>query len=452
MNLSRRMFLRGTGSTVLAIPFLPSLLPRSAKGQSGTSSGAAAPCYVQWVTNHGVLPERFWPTHAPSTEVLPGILARALTDETGALSDVLDGSWSSLRSQVNVIRGLDLLASAHYNNASVPTCASWPRQDSGVPGFAHSVDSILGSSALLYPTPPPMPVLRLTPGVNSSAKWGSFCWTTRSNTPFKLPGYAHSTAALQAIFSSPSQNATRLVDDVLRDYNDTVNSPHIGTNDRQQLEDYIALLGELQSRMAANRDSCTAPSVAAEPEDFEALHDNAIDIAVAAMACRATRVVAYHCYHGGPSLYDEGLFRHWAHTAPEQHVTMQRFRYRQLAKLVGRMDSLVESDGNTLLNNSLVYANNELPDPRAQRWRDFPVITAGTAGGRLRTGQYLDFGGHLLNSLLVTIFHTMGLPPQHFEQDSPGFGEYEGTGSDDYQPHLTTTARRQALGYLYLGS
>src|SRR5258708_6176580 len=32
--ISRRMFLQGAGSTMLAIPFLPSMLPRSAWGQT----------------------------------------------------------------------------------------------------------------------------------------------------------------------------------------------------------------------------------------------------------------------------------------------------------------------------------------------------------------------------------------------------------------------------------
>src|SRR5574342_1255895 len=108
---------------------------------------------------------------------------------------------------------------------------------------------------------------------------------------------------------------------------------------------------------------------------------------------------------------------------------MQNYRYKQLAKLIATMDSFREADGRTLLENSFVYAGNELSDPGhgGSHLLGMPVITAGSAGGQLVTGQYIDFGGRLLNNLLVTVFAVMGLEPADYERNGVvGFGDYEG--------------------------
>ena len=81
-----------------------------------------------------------------------------------------------------------------------------------------------------------------------------------------------------------------------------------------------------------------------------------------------------------------------------------------------------------------------------------PVITAGSAGGQLVTGQYIDFGGRLLNNLLVTIFRAMGLQPADYERSGViGFGDYEGLESQRYAAWVTESERRAALPYLYTG-
>ena len=93
------------------------------------------------------------------------------------------------------------------------------------------------------------------------------------------------------------------------------------------------LLADVQTRMTAEPPKCTPPAQLTG-SDFEVLHKNAIDIAVAALLCGSTRVVAYHCYQGSPSLYDEETFHAWAHDDASKHAPMQNWRYRQFAHLV----------------------------------------------------------------------------------------------------------------------
>ena len=105
------------------------------------------------------------------------------------------------------MRGLDLMVRKNFHNACVPTCASWPREDNHIPFFAHSVDSILETSTKVYPTPSRVPALRLTPGVNSGYKWGSFSWTTRNGEPFKLPALDTTQTAFEAVFGGATTGA-----------------------------------------------------------------------------------------------------------------------------------------------------------------------------------------------------------------------------------------------------
>jgi hypothetical protein len=461
MKISRRMFLQASsGAAALAIPTLWSLVPKALRAQEAMPSVR----YVQWVTDHGVYADRFWPSTAGMADQGDGVRAMALSDISGRMSEVLGSDFDQVRDKINLVRGLDLMVSLNYHNACVPTCATWPRVDNHLPEFSYSVDSILEESSKIYPAAVRVPALRLTPGVNSSYKWGSFCWTTRNGEPFKLPAYDSTQTAFSAVFGngttgeSPLVDPTitgrvRLADQVIEDYRGVVNGRAISGADRQQLNDYMDLLSEVQSRMQAQAPECTPPSQLTE-SDFDLLHKNASDIAVAAMLCNATRVVAYHCYQGAPGSYDEETFHSWAHDNAPLHSGMQNYRYKQLAALIKTMDAFEESNGKTLLENSLVYAGNELSDPQhgGTHLLSMPIITAGTANGQLTSGQYIDFGGRLMNSMLITIFNAMGLQPADYERNGVvGFGDYEGRDSDKYAAHLSDGARRSALPYLYKG-
>jgi hypothetical protein len=459
MKVSRRTFLRGAGGLVLGIPALSSLLAKDARSQE-----AELPIrYVQWVTDHGQYMDRFWPAAVPPQEVAPGVKARRLSDIAGTLSQVLDPTFDSIRNKINIVRGLDLMVSKNFHNACAPTCASWPREDNHIPFFSHSVDSILETSTKVYPTPNRVPALRLTPGVNSGYKWGSFSWTTRNGTPFKLPAHDSSQTAFEAVFGtgtavSPTVDPVilqrkRLTDQVMDDYRRVVGSGSLSTADRQLLSDYMDLLADLQTRMQAEAPPCTPPAQLSE-SDFDILHQNSVDLVVAALLCGSTRVVAYHCYQGSPTDYDEETFHAWAHDDASKHAPMQNWRYRQFAHLVRRMDSVTDVNGRTLLDNSLVYCGNELSDPGHgdRHLQNMPILTAGSAGGKLVTGEYIDFGGRLMNNLLVTFFNVMGLGPADYERNGvAGFGDYEGNRAEVYAPYLSTEARRTPLPHLYLG-
>jgi hypothetical protein len=464
------MFLHGSGGALLAIPTLSSLLPRASRAADPLAPPVR---YVQWVTDHGQNADRFWPAaeYAPTDQVATGVRARSLDSIPGRISEVIGPEFDALRPKINLLRGLDVMAPSGLHNACAPTCASYPPVDNHVPKFPYSVDVILEESSTVYPEQPRIPALRLTPGVSSSYKWGSFSWTRQNGEPFKLPAYDSNAAALEAVFGAgggvPPQEdpiittRVRLTDQVIEDYSRVMSKGALSSADKEQLSNYMDLLAEVQQRMLAKAPDCSQPELLSE-SDFEILHANAIDIAILGLLCGATRVVAYHCYQGSPSSYDEETFHAWAHDDANLHAELQYWRYRQLAKLIARMDSVTEGNGKTLLDNSLLYANNELSHPGhatndqrvpgSTHLVDMPVITAGSAGDRFVTGQYVDFGVRLLNNMLVTIFDAMGVAPDEYERDGVvGFGDYDGLREGDYSAWMPDAQRRQPLPWIFTG-
>ena len=135
------------------------------------------------------------------------------------------------------MRGLDLMVAKNFHNACAPTCASWPREDNHIPFFLALGGLDPGRPRRkVYATPSRVPALRLTPGVNSGYKWGSFSWTTRNGQPFKLPALDNDTdrvrercsAAIPAVHRSSIRSSLqrkRLTDQVMDDYRRVLGTP-----------------------------------------------------------------------------------------------------------------------------------------------------------------------------------------------------------------------------------
>ena len=464
-TFQRRMFLQGA-TALLAIPFLESLVSKTAR-----AAPALGVRYVQWVTDHGVVPSSFWPadalrptqSYSENGQIVPDVRSRALGDIQGPMSAILGTNFDALRSKMNLLRGLNGIANDNWHNNCFPTTGANPTTDHGDAGFPYSVDVILENSGLVYPTPVATPALRLTPGVNSSYKWGSFSWTKANGGPFRLPAHEATLAALTAAFPNTTMGTepkkdpraelrSQVTDMVMEDYRGVLRSPRLSSADKEQLNHYMELVSQVQKRIRATAPNCTKPGQASET-NFDALHKNAIDVTVAALLCGATKVVAYGAYQGSPSSYDEETFHAWAHDDAAKHTTLQQYRYAKLADLVRAMDSVTEGDGKTLLDNSVVFATNELSDPGHgdNHLRDMPVMTFGSAGGRMKTGNYVDYTRRPYNNVLVSMFAAMGLGNADFERDGVvGFGGYTGyltknVGSE----YLTDSEKRKPLPMLF---
>ena len=129
VRVNRRLFLRGAGGFLLALPSLPSLLePRVARAEAAT----APKCFVHFRTPHGgVSTANMWPGDAALNEmrsythdVRRGDLTANLVGGNSMVSPVLSASSGvltpSLLAKMNILRGLDIpVAMAHNFGAAL---------------------------------------------------------------------------------------------------------------------------------------------------------------------------------------------------------------------------------------------------------------------------------------------------------------------------------------------
>jgi hypothetical protein len=95
--------------------------------------------------------------------------------------------------------------------------------------------------------------------------------------------------------------------------------------------------------------------------------------------------------------------------AREKMSRIHRWYSEQVAYLLTKMKEAREGD-RTLLDNSLLFWGNGLAKGNSHTLRDAPIVLAGGAGGRLRTGRYLRYQGEVPhNNLLVSLANIFGV-------------------------------------------
>jgi len=222
----------------------------------------------------------------------------------------------------------------------------------------------------------------------------------------------------------------------------------LGDAEKAKLDLHVDAMHDVEKRLAAQPPpaSCNAaPASLAkvgpqlqEPGNFPNVLRAQTDVLVQAMACGLTQVgVLQASEHtselimsrfSSTPLYDPNYDMR-SHQASHYGVSSDpKFAYyvkqrtwfvEQFAYLLDQLRQRPEGQG-TMLDSSIVLLCTEVSDGNTHSHDDMPFILAGKAGGALKTGQVLDFGGRRHSDLLVTIARAMGDPLGSFGQASSG--------------------------------
>ncbi len=87
----------------------------------------------------------------------------------------------------------------------------------------------------------------------------------------------------------------------------------------------------------------------------------------------------------------------------DQYERINIWHVEQYMYMLERLDAIVEGDG-TLLDNSMILLGSGLRDGNRHSPYDLPIVLAGSAGGKLKTGQYVKYDH---NTPLANLHHTM---------------------------------------------
>ncbi|MFT5467648.1 MAG: hypothetical protein ACI8UO_002754 [Verrucomicrobiales bacterium] len=96
-------------------------------------------------------------------------------------------------------------------------------------------------------------------------------------------------------------------------------------------------------------------------------------------------------------------------------LKLDSFHVSAFARMAEKMDSIVESDGTTLLDNTIFTLGAGLGDGATHQYNDLPVIVAGGGGGRLKLGKHIHCErGTPLANLWLTQLHALGANHDRF--------------------------------------
>ncbi len=474
-NITRRTVLRGAAGFTLALPFLPSVAERKANAANDEPRR-----FVAFATDHGgVWQQSMYPGDTALTEQLSyasqtvrrGELPLTVSNGIAAISPVLSGDsavlTANLAAKLNVMRGLDVtFYLAHHRGGHLGNYAENDGNGADGPTLAHrpTIDQVMAWSDNFYPDLGTILERSLVIGAHGmSADFSSP--STRSGPVQNITPEQNSLTLFNRIFvpqEDPTEVRAPIVDRVLDDYRRLRDgNRRLSSEDRRRLEDHIDRVDELQRKLnvalsCGDIETPTQASTELYGSDYginpalQAQFWGLInDVIVAAFACDTCRIVSARAadhFSTFPGDWHQDV-AHQANTdAGQQQILAdahQRFFEGVFLDLISKLDAVDDGLGNTLLDTSLVQWTQEsgvvTHDPI-----EMCVVTAGSAGGWLATGQYVDYRnlarpahqggggsgfanthiGLVYNQWLGTAAQAMGLNRSEYESGSyGGYGE-----------------------------
>ncbi len=440
IKTSRRKFLRSFGGATLALPWLES------------NAWAIAPQPVALRMAHfyvpiGVVRRGFFPGEA--NDVIPkgnlGNVMKSLgkqdpffhvqpLDELTPTMQPLE----SMKSKINLITGMDRTfqqgtdvhaqcASCYLSSAAPNTIqgTAWPLDRT----LDHLVSDRVGDQT---------PFATLEFSCNShrdnkeSIYFDNISWY---GTGHLAPSIRDPRKMYQRLFSTDELKQHRDITDlVLEDAN--AMRRDLGYRDKQKFAEYFESIRTIERQMdrLEKMKSELAKVEFDEPAEAYLPRGQYIrlmgDLMVVALQTGLTNVATFMV---GPERWDtpyqfEGLF-----DKPRSHHQMShnqtkmiddllkvdRFHMQQFAYLMNKMDAIEESDGTTLLDNTLFTYGSGLGDGSTHQYNDLPIVMAG-GGKRVQAGQHINMPeGTPLANLWLTQANMMGLSLERFA-DSTG--------------------------------
>ena len=434
-SVSRRMFLAGAG-TVVALPFLESLLPRAARA-------AVAPA-----------PKRLALFHMPCGMVLPSFTPSALgtIDANFKLSPTL--------SPLESVKDYLLVLSTMQNDAAQnsPFLAGQGKHSQGQatlftganlqvnvngPQAATSLDQIYAQT-LVGQTP--VNSLQLGVQIQNDCDASYACQDIMtiswSNATTPLTPQTNPQQVFDSYFATPNsaQAAQTLAwrRSMRQSVLDTVSAQatslqsKMGSNDKAKLDQYFTSVRALEVQMSAT------PSVACgtgpRPGTFAATdyigqYTAMMDLMALAFTCDLTRSISFtfgagHCDHNYsflPGITDihHSLSHNNGNTGMiAELATIEQWEMSMMARFYNTLRNTAEGTGN-VLDNTVAVTSSELADGNLHNYTDLGVLVVGKGGGFVNTGRHVNanVGGAAygdLTSLHLGVLQGLGVPVTSF--------------------------------------
>ena len=217
----------------------------------------------------------------------------------------------------------------------------------------------------------------------------------------------------------------------------------VGAEDRAKLDQYFTSLREMEEKLALQLqkppplEACAIPQ---EPAKARALtdltdveqrkvnHRLMADMLAMALACNQTRSFNMLFSTAASDLRQAGQTTGYHQTTHEELIdraigyqpTVDFFAVRSMeawADFVAALAAVKEGDG-TLLDNMLVFAHSDVSYAKNHDVQGIPVMLAGRAGGKVKTGIHVNGAGEPISRVGLTLQQIMGVPVDSWGLDS----------------------------------
>lgn len=445
LSFNRRQFLRGLGACV-ALPIFESVAPAAAVAGTpapklaATATGAPLRTAFLYFPN-GAIPAAWWPASEGaqfefSRTLQPLAQARERFQILGGLDHLNampgpDGAGDHARANGTFLTGVRLKKSATEIHAGI------------------SIDQVIARN-VGHLTRFPSLELTCDAGRNSGACDSGYSCAYQYNLSWSSPTTpmtpeANPRQVFERLFGagSPGQRAEHLrlryqeqrsiLDFVLEDARQM--QRRLDARDRDKLDQYLTGVRAVETRIqnAEKLGAAKDPKVEAPagiPPGYGEHIQIMFDLLVLAFQTDSTRVATLLLAHDGSnrSFAEIGipdghhdLSHHFDDPEKIRKVSEIDLWYvKQLAQFLDKLEATKDTDGKSLLHNSMIVYGGGNADGNRHTHVNLPILLAGAGGGTLTPGRYLRHGSKPATNLFLSLADRMGVTALERFGDSSG--------------------------------
>lgn len=414
---SRRAFMAGAAATV-GLPWLESMA-----GTNKAQAAAVPQRLIAWHVPNGAWRETWFPkTFGPTYELSPTLMPLAkIKAKTLVFSQIQNNDGS----QVSGSHGLGvagMLTGVHgskiplvsvgisVDQAYAKSLGTTTRIPSLQLGITNRMYADLGHPAIY----------------NGTVSWAS---ATEPLQPTIQPG-----VVFDKIFEGANPSATN-ADRVRRKALATSVLDHVtgeakklnvrlGGTDRKKLDEYLTGVRAIETQIQNTSTATCSNAGLTKPANTGLVGDVHskifTDLMVLALQCDATRVITFMLGNGGASSFTSFP---WLGINADHHglnhssngpslSAIEKWEVGQFAYFCEKLDAISEGTS-TMLDNSLVFFSSEIADG-SHNQTNKPILLAGSAGGKVKTGTHTLYNGEPQADLFVAMLNALGVPVTTF--------------------------------------
>ncbi len=205
--------------------------------------------------------------------------------------------------------------------------------------------------------------------------------------------------------------------------------------DKAKMDEYLTGLREIEQRIVTAEGFNNIPDPSMQtPDGIPAAYDEYIRLMFQMMALSfetdATRVASMILAHDGSNRSFPEIEIAEGHHSLSHHrdnpemiekvAQIDRFYAERFAEFLGMLEAKKDSDGESILHNSMIVYGCGNSDGNRHTHTNLPVVLAGNGGGLLNPGRHVETAATPMCNLYLNMLDHMGVPALDRFGDSTG--------------------------------